>query len=465
MIRLYNRYIPSKDVLIFFVEGLMLSLCVLLAIVIRFLFVSRIIFSYEHLLVKIVVVTLVCQITFFYNDLYFINFKSRARLLSIKLLQSLSAAFILLSIIYYIFPPLIIGRGIFLITIIIVTPLLLIWRLLIVNNSILNTNSENILIIGTGDLAVEIGKRIIDNGYAGYRISGFIDENDNKNRIGQSLFNPKIIGTFDDLHSISRKENTSKIIVAMEEMRGRFPIEQLLKLRLDGIEVEDGISFYEKISGKIHVSHLKPAWLIFSEGFNRRRIEISKRIIDILLSTTGLILAAPVMLITALFIKLESPGPVLFRQERVGEGEKVFTLLKFRSMKMDAETESGPVWANINDNRVTKTGNIIRKMRIDEIPQMINVLMGDMSFVGPRPERPHFVAMLTEQIPYYSLRHKVKPGITGWAQIRYPYGASVKDALEKLQYDIYYIKNMSVLYDLTIVLETIKTVLRGTGAR
>lgn len=449
--------------LFFLAEGLIISLCVLLAVVIRFLFVNRAIFSYEHLIFKIGVVTLVCQFTFFYNDLYFINFKGRTRLLSIKLLQSLSATFILLSIIYYIFPPLIIGRGIFLITITIVTPVLLLWRLLFVNTSVLNTNSENILIIGTGDLAVEIGKRIVENGYAGYKVSGFIDEN--KNRIGQSLFNPKIIGTFEDVYSIAQQEKTSKIIVAMQEMRGRFPIDQLLKLRLDGIEVEDGISFYEKISGKIHVSHLKPAWLIFSEGFNRRRIEISKRIIDILLSTTGLILAAPVMLITALLIKLESPGPVLFRQERVGEGEKVFTLLKFRSMKMDAESETGPVWANINDNRVTKTGNIIRKMRIDEIPQMINVLKGDMSFVGPRPERPHFIAMLTKQIPYYSLRHKVKPGITGWAQIRYPYGASVKDALEKLQYDIYYIKNMSVLYDLTIVLETIKTVVRGTGAR
>ncbi len=465
MMRVHNRYAFSRNLVFPLIEGAIIFLCVLLAVVVRFQFISRIISSYEYLILKVLVVTLVCQVTFYYNDMYSINFKGRARLLSIKLLQSLSATVILLSIIYYVFPPLIIGRGIFLITVTTLTPVLLIWRLISARISVLQKNSENILIIGTGDLAVEIGKRIFKDGYAGYKISGFIDENKNKKRIGQSLFNPKIIGTFDDIYSIAREEDTSKIIVAMEDMRGRFPIEQLLKLRLDGIEVEDGISFYEKISGKIHVSHLKPAWLIFSEGFNRRRIEISKRIIDILLSTTGLILASPIMLITTILIKLESPGPVLFRQERVGEGERVFTLLKFRSMKMDAESESGPVWANVNDNRVTRIGSIIRKARIDEIPQMINVLKGDMSFVGPRPERPHFIAMLVKQIPYYSLRHKVKPGITGWAQVRYPYGASVKDALEKLQYDIYYIKNMSVLYDLTIVLETIKTVIRGTGAR
>ena len=463
MIRLFNRYIPYRDILFFLAEGVIVSLTVFLAIAIRFLFYSKSIFLYEHLIFKIVFITLVCQITFLFNDLYFTNLKDRYRLLFIKLMQSLGATSVFLSISYFFFPSLIIGRGIFIITLIVLTPILLLWRMFFINMSFLSNDNNKILIIGTGDLAVEIGRKIVDKGYEGYKVVGFIDED--KGRIGQSLFNPIIIGTYDDILPIVQKERACKIIVAMQEMRGKFPIDQLLKLRLDGVEVEDGISFYEKISGKIHVTHLKPGWLIFSEGFSRRRIEMSKRITDILFASVGLILASPIMLLTAVLIRLESPGPVFFRQERVGEGEKVFTLLKFRSMKVDAESETGPVWANANDDRVTRTGNFIRKLRVDEIPQMINVLKGDMSFVGPRPERPHFVAMLEKEIPYYSLRHNVKPGITGWAQIKYPYGASVEDAMEKLQYDIYYIKNMSLLYDFTIVLETIKTVILGQGAR
>jgi len=463
MIRLFNRYVLSRDILFVFAEGLIISLSVLLAIAIRFFFDSNSILLYEYFIFKIVFITLVCQATILYNDLYFVNLKDRNRLLFIKLLQSLGATSVFLSIAYFFFPSLIIGRGIFIITMIVLTPVLLLWRILFINMSLFRKDNDKLLIIGTGELAVEIGRKIVDKGYAGYKVAGFIDED--KSRVGESLFNPKIIGTYDDISSIVQKERTGKIIVAMQEMRGIFPIDQLLKLRLDGIEVEDGISFYEKISGKIHVSHLKPGWLIFSEGFRRRRIEMGKRITDILLASVGLILASPVMLMTMILIKLESPGPVFFRQDRVGEGEKEFTLLKFRSMKVDAESETGPVWANINDNRVTRIGNIIRKLRIDEIPQMINVLKGDMSFVGPRPERAHFIAMLEKEIPYYSLRHNVKPGITGWAQIKYPYGASVEDAREKLQYDIYYIKNMSLLYDFTIVLETIKTVILGQGAR
>ncbi len=463
MIRLFNRYIPSRDILFFLAEGLIISLSVFLAIAVRFFVDSEDVLLYENLFFKVLFITLVCQSTILLNDLYFVNFKDRNRLLFIKLLQSSGATSVLLSIAYFLFPALIIGRGIFVSTMIVLTPTLLLWRIFFINMFLFRKDNNKLLIIGTGELAVEIGRKVVDKGYAGYKVAGFIDED--KGRVGQSLFNPKIIGTYDDISSIVEKEKTGKIIVAMQDMRGRLPMDQLLKLRLDGIDVEDGISFYEKISGKIHISHLKLGWLIFSEGFRRRRIEMGKRITDILLACVGLILASPVMLITALLIKLESSGPVFFRQDRVGEGEKVFTLLKFRSMEVGAEFETGPVWANVNDDRVTRIGNIIRKLRIDEIPQMINVLRGDMSFVGPRPERPHFIAMLEKEIPYYSLRHNVKPGITGWAQIKYPYGASVEDAMEKLQYDIYYIKNMSLLYDFTIVLETVKTVILGQGAR
>jgi len=375
----------------------------------------------------------------------------------------MGATSILLAIFYFFFPSLLIGRGIFVLTMALLPPLLFFWRILYTETSVFKRNREKILIIGTDELALEIGKRIVENGNTGYEVAGYLDEDER--RVGESLFNPRIIGTTKEIVSVAERTGADRIIVALQEMRGRLPVGPLLKLRLDGVAVEDGVSFYEKISGKIHVSHLKPGWLIFSEGFKRRQIEIGKRITDIVLSIIGLILVSPIMLITALLIKIDSPGPVLFKQERVGAGGRVFTLLKFRSMKDKAESESGPVWADLNDRRVTRVGRIIRKLRIDEFPQMFNVLKGEMSFVGPRPERPFFVSKLEKRIPYYSLRHTVKPGITGWAQVRYPYGASIEDAMEKLQYDIYYIKNMSLFFDMTIILETIKTVLMGRGAR
>lgn len=463
MARLFNRYIPIKDLLLFFMEGLIISACVLLAIFIRFLFNYEEILNHEHLLSKILFFALLCQATIFYNDLYSSNLRERNRLLFIKLLQSMGIASVLLAISYFVLPMLIIGRGVFIISITLLLPVLLIWRIYYQEIPFLRKDDENILIIGTGDLSIEIGKKIIERGGSGYNVVGYIDEN--RDKVGQRLFNPSIIGSFDDIIPVVQNKKIDKIIIAMAEMRGKFPVDPLLRLRLDGIEVEEGISFYEKISGKIHVSHLKPGWLIFSEGFQRRRIAIGKRLIDLILSAVGLVLAAPVMLITAILIKLDSPGPVLFKQKRVGEGEKVFVLLKFRSMRANAESQTGPIWASEDDQRVTRVGRFIRKVRIDELPQMINVLKGDMSFVGPRPERPYFIDMLKHEIPFYSLRHSVKPGITGWAQVRYEYGASVEDAMEKLQYDIYYIKNMSLLFDLSIILDTTKTILSGKGSR
>ena len=352
MARLFNRYLPTKDLLFFFMEGLIISACVLLAIFIRFLFNYEGILRHEHLLSKILFFTLLCQATIFYNDLYFSNLKEKNRLTFIKLLQSIGIASVLLAISYFFLPILMIGRGFFIITIILLVPVLFIWRMYYQKIPFLRKDNENILIIGTGDLSIEIGKKIIDKGNSGYKVVGYIDED--RGRVGQRLFNPSIIGSFDDIIPIVQNKKIDKIIIAMAEMRGKFPVDPLLRLRLDGIEVEEGISFYEKISGKIHVSHLKPGWFIFSEGFQRRRIATGKRLIDIILSAVGLVLAAPIMLITALLIKLDSPGPVLFRQERVGEGAKVFVLLKFRSMRVDAESKTGPIWASEDDQRATR---------------------------------------------------------------------------------------------------------------
>jgi sugar transferase (PEP-CTERM system associated) len=274
-----------------------------------------------------------------------------------------------------------------------------------------------------------------------------------------------VIGDYSQILPICQNGDVDRIIVALDERRGKFPLEQLLYCRLKGIRVDDGIAFTEQMAGKLSVENLHPSFLIFSDGFKRSAIlKKLKRGLDILGSVLGLTLFIPVNLIVSIAIKLDSMGPILYRQERVGKDGKIFRLLKFRSMYMDAE-ENGPVWARVNDERVTRVGRIIRKMRLDEIPQMLNVLKGDMSFVGPRPERPFFVDRLVNEIPFYSERHVIKPGITGWAQIRYRYGASKEDALQKLKYDLYYIKHMSTILDLIIIFETIKIVLFGRGAR
>ena len=244
-----------------------------------------------------------------------------------------------------------------------------------------------------------------------------------------------------------------------------MPINDLLRSKLSGRIIEDGITFYEAITGKILVEKVNPGWLIFSEGFDYGRLTfLIKRVLDLTFAVVGLSLSLPISLLTALLIKLESPGPVFYLQERVGERGKVFPIIKFRSMRQDAE-KNGAVWASKNDCRVTRVGNFIRKVRIDEIPQMWNVIRGQMSFVGPRPERPVFVEQLVEKLPYYSLRHATKPGITGWAQVCYPYGASEEDALRKLEYDLYYIKHQSIFLDLLIIFRTAKTVLFRKGSR
>ena len=255
-------------------------------------------------------------------------------------------------------------------------------------------------------------------------------------------------------------------MVALKEKRNSLPIKELLWCRTSGIEILEGASFYEMLTGKLLVQQITPGWLIFSEGFRKSLIlRIAKRMGDILLSSIMLFLLLPLLLFVVILIRLDSKGPVFFSQERVGQKRKLYKVHKFRSMQADAEKTSGPVWAQNQDDRVTRVGNFIRKWRIDEMPQLWNVLKGEMSFVGPRPERDFFVRQLEDVIPYYGERFTVKPGVTGWAQISYPYGASVEDAMEKLNYDLFYIKNMSTLMDLMIVVRTVKTVLFGEGAR
>lgn len=411
---------------------------------------------------RAIVATIVFQLTLYFFDLYDLRKKLSAAESIVRTVQAFGVGCIVLAIIYFLFPVLMISSVIFWHGYAIICLCIFGWRFLY--NYVLDRRmfSQPVFVLGSGSMAAEIARDLQDRRDSGYHIVGFVGEG---NPACSFFKNIPFFSEPDALIDLCRDYKTQKIVVALDDRRGTTPVKELLACKLAGVSIEDGISFYEGLTGKIIVEKINPAWLIFAEGFKKGRIvAFSKRIIDIFFSLFGLLVTFPVTLISALIIKLESPGGIFYFQERVGEKGKVFNVIKFRSMRADAEKD-GPVWAMKNDMRVTRFGAFIRKARIDEIPQMWNVLKGEMSFVGPRPERPIFVEELNAKIPYYSLRHSVKPGITGWAQIFYPYGASEEDALRKLEYDLYYIKNMTFQMDLWIIFQTIKTVLFRKGSR
>ncbi|CAH2031364.1 TIGR03013 family XrtA/PEP-CTERM system glycosyltransferase [Trichlorobacter ammonificans] len=321
--------------------------------------------------------------------------------------------------------------------------------------------ARRVLILGVGPLAGRMGA-IIPASDENYVLSGYVQCANEATHVPPSI----IIENTGSLYETVKRQQADKIVVSLSERRGVFPIRDVMACKLDGVEVIDAPTFYEQVTGKLFLEGMNPSWIIFSDGFKVGCLrKVLKRGMDICCAVTGILLTAPFFPLIALAIRLDSPGPVFYRQERVGEKEKPFWLYKFRTMRSDAESATGAVWAQQNDSRVTRVGAFFRKSRIDELPQFFNILRGDMSMVGPRPERPEFVNKLKESIPYYSERHFVKPGVTGWAQVRYPYGASVEDALEKLRYDLYYIKNLTLSLDLMIILETIRVVLFRKGAR
>ena len=463
ILRIFDQYIPVRKIAFFFLESVFIGGMVILGVYLRFLGDPGSFHHYEYLILKALLIVACVQLSLYYFDLYDLKaFRSNMEL-GIRLLQSLGVSSILLAFLYYLFPLLIIGRGIFLISLGFMGLVIVSWR--ITYNHILKIRQldQRIMIIGSGPLAQNIAKEMVEGMDTGFKVIGFIAED--PERIGEKLVNPSIIGDQSQILDIAIQKRVDRIIVAIEERRGRFPNAQLLECKMRGIAVEEGIEFYEHLTGRLQVESLRPSSLIFSEGFKKSKLTMwVKRVSGFSLSLIGLILLSPLILLISMLIKLDSRGPVFYKQERVGEGGKIFRLLKFRSMVEGAEA-NGPVWAEQNDKRITRVGRWMRKWRIDEIPQMFNVLKGDMSFVGPRPERLFFVEKLRKEIPFYEQRFSVKPGVTGWAQIKYPYGASKIDALEKLKYDLYYIKNLSLLYDLLIIFETIKVVLFGKGAR
>lgn len=410
-------------------------------------------------------IALVLQLSLHYRDLYDLRILKDRRDLAIRLIQALGAASVVLALLYYWVPSLVIGRGVFVIASVLIVGLVAGWRVSFEWLSVRAKPAERLLIVGTSAAAIALSRELFERrGELGVEIVGFVDPD--PARVGAPLLNPGVTGAIADIPRIVRERQVDRVVVSLAEARGKLPMDQLLHMKLnDGVRFDHLASLYEQYTGKIAIENLRPSWLIFSEGFRKSAVfSAAKRTIDIFIAAVGLIVAAPLIVAVALAIRMSSPGPVFYHQRRVGREGRVFTIHKFRSMRRDAEATSGAVWARHGDPRVTPVGRLLRRTRLDEIPQLINVLRGDMSVVGPRPERPEFVSTLTHQIPYYGQRHVVRPGVTGWAQIRYDYGSDVEGAMQKLQYDLFYIKHMSVAFDLFIILETIKTVLVRRGS-
>lgn len=411
---------------------------------------------------KAALATVFCLAAFYLFDLYDFIVMHDRRELVLRLVQALGLAWVALALTFYALPQLMLGRGISLIALPLALGLMVSWRISI--HWLLGHPDfgEKILIVGSGTLAVEVAREMLDRPDAGYRIAGFVGND--PELLGKSLINPRVIGLTSELDEVVRRESIDRIVVAMGERRGQLPTNELLQLSLAGtVNIEEGASFYERVTGRVSLNMIRPSWLIFSSRGRQARISgIARNIVHRIVALIGCLLSLPIAIVTAILIKLDSRGPILYKQERVGKNGSTFTVMKFRSMRVDAE-KAGPVWASADDDRTTRVGRVIRKLRIDEIPQFWNIFRGEMDFVGPRPERPHFVSQLAEEIPYYEQRHLIAPGLTGWAQIKYPYGASIEDARQKLQYDLYYIKNQSLMLDAIILFETIKIILFGRG--
>ncbi len=460
MIRFFGKVYPIRKLLFFFGEGL-------------FLFCSMIVVSSllspeevpsvfdPAFLVRVLFIDFVCLLSLYYFDLYTFRMGLANSDMFLRLSQALGCASILLGALFFLFPVLLPGRWVFLSGLGLFFGLSIFWRLLygfIIKKGLL---ARPVLILGSGKFLHDILEAVRKNRDCGFSVAGLVLENlESEVPSGH----PVSFG-FSGLRHKVLEAGAECIIVAMDEMRGRLPVRELLDCKVHGIEVLDGETFFEEMTGRILVDKINPSWIIFREGFDQSPFRLAvKRLVGVMFAVVGFVVFGPVLLITPFLIRLDSPGPILFRQTRVGKNGRPFTLVKFRSMRTDAEKD-GAKWAKKDDDRVTRVGRFIRKTRIDELPQMWNVLAGHMGFVGPRPERPEFVDALAAEIPYYDQRHAVPPGITGWAQINYPYGASVEDAKKKLEYDLYYVKHMSVVFDLYIILKTIKTILFREGSR
>lgn len=456
----FNTYYPMRKLVFLLGEGSLIFLS-LLAVDWYMLGAGLFYFDLPLNAARAFLVTLVFQLCLYFFDLYDISGDLSLPNTFTRMTQAFGFGCVILAFIYYVAPFMIITTPIFWIGYLTICLTVFLWRgayYFILRKRFF---VQNVLVVGTGTLASDIAREIEGVQDSVYKICGFVGT-------GKPAFNPynaPVRLRLEDYEEFILKNKMQRIIIALDDLRGETPIKTLLKCKMRGISIEQGVNFYERITGKVLVERIPPSWIIFSEGFAFSRWTYHlKRLLDFILAIVLFLLSLPVLLVTALLIKLESPGPVFYLQERVGEKNRPFHIVKFRSMRQDAEKD-GAVWAAKDDPRVTRVGAIIRRLRIDELPQLLNILKGEMSLVGPRPERQIFIDELIKKIPFYDIRHELKPGVTGWAQVCYPYGASELDALKKLEYDLYYQKNLSLALDLLIIFKTAKIVLARRGSR
>jgi sugar transferase (PEP-CTERM system associated) len=457
---LFRKFVPWRTIAFALGEGALIFASVVAGYLV--FAGAAVLEDYTLLVARAGLVTVVFQLCLYYFDLYDFSEQQRLYDVAVRITQAWGVGCVAMAFLYLLLPIIIISTAIFLAAFLMAYVGVLLWRAVYLRVIEHRLFATRLLILGSGAQAERIVRQIERQRDSGYAVITQVGEGVPPRRVAAGA---AVHTCPEALPRLVHEDRIHTVVVALDDRRGKMPIRELLECKLAGHNIVNGVSFFEGLTGTILVEKLNPSWLIFSEGFRKdRRTLAVKRAMDVVLAGVGMLLALPIALVSVMVIKLESPGPVLYRQERVGRGGRTFDVIKFRSMHQDAEAD-GPVWAVQNDARVTRYGALMRKTRIDELPQLWNVLRNDMSFVGPRPERPVFVDRLQEIIPHYSLRHTVKPGLTGWAQIRYPYGGSEEDALRKLEYELYYIKNTNLLMDTMIILQTIKTVLFQKGGR
>lgn len=457
MIRLFNVYYPVRTLILLVGEALIVWTSFLLGTVFVLGQDSYLVLNYEYGYVKILVFTAAVLLCSHWFDLYDTSRLTTKGELYFRVLMVPGVLAFLMAGVSYVRPSYLIGDGSSAISLLILTLALMGWRFGYTWLVQLPILVERVYVLGTGDRAQRVVQGLRQNPELGVEIASWTGKL-------EGAITLETVAAH--LMEVCREKKVHRVIVAMPDRRGSIPMTELLELRMQGVKIEEATSWLEKISGRIEVENLYPSWLVFSQGFRRdTSFVVMRRMISVSVSLIGLILASPLIPLIMLAIRLDSRGPVFYTQTRVGKAGKVFKVVKFRTMRQDAEALSGPKWAGDNDPRITRVGKFLRSSRLDEIPQLWCVLKGDMAFVGPRPERPEFVEWLSKEIPYYGVRHMVRPGLTGWAQVKYKYGSTVEDSREKLQYDLYYIKNASIGLDLVIMFLTVKTVLLRRGAQ
>lgn len=461
MVRLFRHYIPTPVLLLGAVEALFVFACADIAWRVRLLQYGS---DDTGVVARLPEMGLFCAVVgcvFIAVGMYQTEAYQSMRLALKRLGVALGVSFVLLSVVFYLVPHFITWRSVLLYALVLVAAVIPLLRL-VFERSLGTRFKRRIIVMGAGRRAERI-RKLSQRRDAGFEPCAFLRMAEDENMLDHAVLRDQI----PSLADFVQQHNAEEIVIAMDERRGSLPVSSLLEVKLQGVRVSDLSTFLERETSRVDLETLNPSWLILSDGFwaSHRFAVLTKRVFDIATALLLLVASAPILLIAAIAVKLSSPGPVFYRQERVGQFGKTFQVLKFRSMRADAEKDGRPQWAQAGDPRVTAVGRVIRSTRIDEIPQIFNVLFGDMSFVGPRPERPFFVEQLAQQIPYFNERHIVKPGITGWAQLNYSYGASVEDARVKLEYDLYYVKNYSVFLDVLIILQTFRVVIWQDGVR